>query len=303
MSEYILESNGISKKFGHKIAVDKVDMHVKQGEIYGFIGRNGAGKTTFLKMVANLLTTTEGTIKLFGNTDLKKSRFRIGVLIENPGLYPNLSAYENLKLKCILLGIPNKEKKIQELLKLVGLEKVAKKNTKNFSLGMKQRLGLAITLINDPELLLLDEPINGLDPQGIIEIREILLHLQKERGMTIIISSHILEELGKIANRYGVIASGKLIKEITRSELEEMSKSCIQIEVDNATRGKSILRDLEISDYQLEDNVFSIFDLTVDKAFLNAKFVTGGVRVSSIFEKRDSVEDVFIDMMGGANYV
>lgn len=302
MSEYILETTSLTKKFGKKTAVDAVEMHVKAGEIYGFIGRNGAVKTTFLKMIANLLHKSNGDIKLFGSTDLTPARGRIGVLIENPGLYPAMSAYDNIKMKCILLGIKDSDKKIKELLELVGLEKVAKKNTKNFSLGMKQRLGLAITLVNDPELLLLDEPINGLDPQGIIEIREILLKLQK-RGMTIIISSHILEELGKIANRYGVIASGQLIKELTRDQLEELSKNAIQIEVDDVAESIRVLKKLNIDNYDHEDNIFRIYDLNVDRAKLNSTLVVNGVLVSSIFEQSESVEDLFVDMMGGANYV
>jgi len=302
MSEYILETTSLTKRFGKKTAVNAVDMHVKAGEIYGFIGRNGAGKTTFLKMIANLLHKSNGEIQLFGSSDLSLARDKIGVLIENPGLYPAMSAYDNIKMKCIMLGIKDSDKKINELLELVGLEKVAKKNTKNFSLGMKQRLGLAITLVNDPELLLLDEPINGLDPQGIVEIREILLKLQK-RGMTIIISSHILEELGKIANRYGVIASGKLIKELTSAQLDELSKHAIQVEVDDITQSVRVLKKLGIENYDNEGNIFKIYDLSVNRAKLNSSLVENGVMVSAIFEQNESVEDLFVDMMGGANYV
>ena len=302
MSEYVLETTNLTKKFGKKTAVNAVEMHVKAGEIYGFIGRNGAGKTTFLKMVANLLHKSEGDIQLFGSSDLTSVRENIGVLIENPGLYPAMSAYDNIKMKCIMLGIKNSDKRIKELLELVGLDKVAKKNTKNFSLGMKQRLGLAITLVNNPKLLLLDEPINGLDPQGIVEIREILLKLQKQ-GMTIIISSHILEELGKIANRYGVIASGELIKELTREQLEELSKNAIQVEVDDVAQSIRVLKKLNIDNYDYEDNIFRIYDLSIDRAKLNSTLVVNGVLVSAIFEQNESVEDLFVDMMGGANYV
>lgn len=302
MSEYILETKDLTKRFGNKKAVDAVNMHVKAGEIYGFIGRNGAGKTTFLKMIANLLHKTNGEIALFGSNNLEASRNRIGVLIENPGLYPAMSAYDNIKMKCIILGIKDYDKKIQDLLVLVGLEKVAKKHTKNFSLGMKQRLGLAITLVNDPELLLLDEPINGLDPQGIVEIREILLKLQK-RGMTIIISSHILEELGKIANRYGVIASGKLIKELTREQLEKEAKSSVQVEVDDVATTIRILKKMGIEQYEQHEHVFNIYDLNLDRAELNRTLVENGVLVSAIFEQSASIENMFIEMMGGANYV
>ena len=301
MSEYILETMNLTKQFGKKKAVNTVNMHVKQGEIYGFIGRNGAGKTTFLKMIANLLHKSSGEIKLFGSADLNKSRRKIGVLIENPGLYPAMNAYDNLKIKCMMLNIENSEQKIKELLHLVGLDKVTKKKVKQFSLGMKQRLGLALTLINDPELLLLDEPINGLDPQGIVEIREILLKLQK-RGMTIIISSHILEELVKIANRYGVIASGELVKELTREELVQLGKHSIEVEVDNIEESIQVLKKLDITNYEYHDNTLTIYDVNIDRASLNTTLVTSGISVSSIFEEKGDSEKLFIDMMGGANY-
>lgn len=302
MSEYILKTENLTKQFGKKKAVDAVSIHVKEGEIYGFVGRNGAGKTTFLKMLANLLTVSRGSIEMFGSMDLGNARDQMGVLIENPGLYPAMNAYENMKMKSLLLGLKRPDKKIQELLQLVGLDKVANKKTKNFSLGMKQRLGLAITLLNDPKLILLDEPINGLDPQGIVEIRAILLKLQKQ-GMTIIISSHILEELEKIANRYGVIASGRLVKELTSDELDAMAKSCIEVVVDDSEVSMRILKKMNITEYEQEENVFHIYDLSIDKAELNANLVTNGVRVSAIFEKKESVEDMFISMMGGADYV
>lgn len=302
MSDYILETRDLTKRFKQKKAVDAVNMHVKEGEIYGFIGRNGAGKTTFLKMISSLLHLTSGEIILFGSNDLTTARDKIGILIENPGLYPTMSAYDNIKMKCIMLGIPHSDQKIMELLRLVGLEKVAKKKSKNFSLGMKQRLGLAITLVNDPKLLLLDEPINGLDPQGIVEMREILLNLQKQ-GMTIIISSHILEELGKFANRYGVIASGKLVKELTKAELDDMSHASIEIVVDDVTKSKEILQSMRIEDFSCEENTISILDPTIDTAALNKALVTNGVAVSSLFMKNNGVEEMFIEMMGGANYV
>lgn len=302
MSEYILETNNLTKQFGKKKAVDSVNMHVKEGEIYGFIGRNGAGKTTFLKMIANLLHKSDGQIELFGSCDLKKSRDKIGVLIENPGLFPTMTAYDNLKMKCMICNVKDVDKKIKEVLELVGLEKVAKKKTKNFSLGMKQRLGLALTLINNPKLLLLDEPINGLDPQGIVEIREILLKLQA-KGITIIISSHILEELVKIANRFGVIASGQLVKEITRDQLELLGKQAIQIEVDNIPESIQILETLNITNYEYQDHTLRIYDINIDRASLNTSLVTSGIMVSSIFEQNESTEQLFIQMMGGANYV
>ena len=212
MSELLLSTKGLTKQYGRQKAVSRMDIHVKKGSIYGLIGRNGAGKTTFLKMVAGLASPTDGEINLFGYTgnQLKRIRSRVGCLIESPGLYGNLSAYDNLKIKCKFCGI-NKKGYIEEILKLVGLENTGKKKSKHFSLGMKQRLGIGLALIGEPDLLLLDEPINGLDPQGIVEIRDMIWRLKEERNMTIIISSHILEELSKIATDYGIIHEGQLL--------------------------------------------------------------------------------------------
>ena len=187
MSEYLLATHGLTKQFGHHKAVDHVDLHVKKGSIYGFIGRNGAGKTTFLKMISGLSQPTSGEIEMFGykNAQLKNVRSRISCLIESPGLYGNMSAYDNLAVKCRLFGI-NDKRYIENILKTVGLSNVGKKKTKHFSLGMKQRLGIGMALVGEPDLLLLDEPINGLDPQGIAEIRDMIFKLRDEQNMTII---------------------------------------------------------------------------------------------------------------------
>ena len=199
MSEILLQTRNLTKQYGRHRAVDDVNMHIKKGAIYGFIGRNGAGKTTCLKMISGLSTPSYGEIEMFGykGKDLQKVRSRVGCLIEAPGLYGNMSAYDNLNIKCKLTGI-KKKGYIEELLKTVGLDTVGEKKTKHYSLGMKQRLGIALALVGEPDLLILDEPINGLDPQGIVEVRETIQKLAKERGMTICISSHILEELSQI---------------------------------------------------------------------------------------------------------
>ena len=212
MSEMLLETRNLTKQYGHHKAVDSVDMHIKKGAIYGFIGRNGAGKTTCLKMISGLSKPTCGEIEMFGykGKDLQNVRSRVGCLIEAPGLYGNMTAYENLNIKCKLFGI-KKTGYIEEILRIVGLEDVGKKQTKHFSLGMKQRLGIGLALVGEPDLLVLDEPINGLDPQGIAEIRDTIQRLRKERNMTICISSHILEELSKIATDYGIIHNGSAI--------------------------------------------------------------------------------------------
>ncbi|OCN05952.1 hypothetical protein A4S06_06945 [Erysipelotrichaceae bacterium MTC7] len=302
MSDYIVKTNGLTKTYGRRNVVDHIDMHVKRGEIYGFIGRNGAGKTTTLKMIANLVSPTTGTMELFGSTNLTDARSKIGVLIENPGLYPAMNAYDNVKMKCLLLGIPHSEKKIIELLELVGLDKVAKKKAKNFSLGMKQRLGVALTLVNDPELILLDEPINGLDPQGIVELRDLFLKLQ-DRGITIIVSSHILEELSKICNRFGVIASGKLIREVTSDELHTLSHTAIVIEVDKDVEAKKVLMELGVQDFRQDDKTFFVFDEDANPGKINTALVHAGIEVSSLHTQDEDIESMFINMMGGANYV
>ena len=228
MSELLLQTRNLTKQYGRHRAVDDVNMHIKKGAIYGFIGRNGAGKTTCLKMISGLSTPSYGEIEMFGykGKDLQKVRSRVGCLIEAPGLYGNMSAYDNLNIKCKLTGVKEKGY-IEELLKTVGLDTVGEKKTKHYSLGMKQRLGIALALVGEPDLLILDEPINGLDPQGIVEVRETIQKLAKERGMTICISSHILEELSKLATDYGIIHNGCLVQELTR---EELMKKCRNVQ-------------------------------------------------------------------------
>ena len=220
MSEYLLSTKGLSKCFGHHKAVDHANLHIRKGAIYGFIGRNGAGKTTCLKMISGLAEPTEGEIEIFGykGNDLKQMRSRIGCLIEAPGLYENMTAYENIKTKCLFCGIHQKGY-IEDILEIIGLSHTGKKKAKHFSLGMKQRLGIGLALVGEPDLLVLDEPINGLDPQGIAEVRDTLSRLQQERNLTILISSHILEELSKLATDYGIIHNGTLLQELTREEL------------------------------------------------------------------------------------
>ena len=218
--EYILTTDSLTKIYGEHRAADSVSLHIKKGDVYGLIGRNGAGKTTVLKMICGLSRPSSGSITFQGKTgaELGRIRDKIGALIETPSLYLKLTAYQNLKIKCNLCG-KNDDEYIRSLLKQVGLENVEKKITQNFSLGMKQRLGIAMALVGDPEFIVLDEPINGLDPQGIAEMREIIHRLSKERGMTVIVSSHILEELAKVADAFGIINDGKLIDEFTADEL------------------------------------------------------------------------------------
>lgn len=220
--EVLVQTNNLTKWYGKHKVINSLNLSVKKGEIYGLIGRNGAGKTTVLRLISGLAKATEGNIRLFEKNDHDTiyMQNRIGVLIENPGIYPNMNARENVKLKCLAKGISSKSY-ITELLESVGLSAVDKKNVRHFSVGMKQRLGIALALVGNPELVLLDEPINGLDPQGMAEIREMIVRLNRERGMTFIISSHILGELSKIATSYGIIEKGELKRQISKTELTE----------------------------------------------------------------------------------
>ncbi len=293
--DYILETHGLTKLYGKKCAVSNLDLRIKQGDIYGFIGRNGAGKTTALKMISNLAKPTQGEILIQGKThkEIKSYRGRIGCLIETPGFLPNMTAYENLKAKCILTGIKEKGY-IENLLKTVNLTDTGNKAVKNFSLGMKQRLGIALALIGDPDILLLDEPINGLDPQGIAEIRELIVRLNRERNITIIVSSHILEELSKIATRYGIIHNGELIKELSQEELIEQCSECIVIKTDNSSSAVPVLDKLGYTSYKAVDSeTIEIYEQPEKISSLNAALITSGIAVLEIMKKSESVEEFF----------
>ena len=284
MSELLLQTRNLTKQYGRHRAVDDVNMHIKKGAIYGFIGRNGAGKTTCLKMISGLSTPSYGEIEMFGykGKDLQKVRSRVGCLIEAPGLYGNMSAYDNLNIKCKLTGI-KKKGYIEALLKTVGLDTVGEKKTKHYSLGMKQRLGIALALVGEPDLLILDEPINGLDPQGIVEVRETIQKLAKERGMTICISSHILEELSKIATDYGIIHNGCLVQELTREELMKKCSERIELTLDNPKQAVPVLDDMGFSSYQVIDKEhIHIFERLGESASLNMELAKAGIPVKGI---------------------
>ena len=301
MSDNILITNNLTKRYGNKNAADKINIHVNKGEIYGLIGRNGAGKTTILKMLSGLSTPTEGSYSILGKTgkDLASVRSKVGTLIENPGLYPNLSAYENLKLKCIIMD-RNEDEYINELLNLVGLQDTGKKVSKNFSMGMKQRLGIALALIGDPEIIILDEPINGLDPQGIAEMRDILTTLSKEKGFTIIISSHILDELAKIADAYGIIHDGKLLVEMTAEELKEKCGEYTILKTDNNEKAADILKKFDITDFsQIDDETIHINVKMNHKGKIIQELVISGVDIREIAERRITLEQYYLDLTGG----
>ncbi len=303
MSELLLQTRNLTKQYGRHRAVDDVNMHIKKGAIYGFIGRNGAGKTTCLKMISGLSTPSYGEIEMFGykGKDLQKVRSRVGCLIEAPGLYGNMSAYDNLNIKCKLTGI-KKKGYIEELLKTVGLDTVGEKKTKHYSLGMKQRLGIALALVGEPDLLILDEPINGLDPQGIVEVRETIQKLAKERGMTICISSHILEELSKIATDYGIIHNGCLVQELTREELMKKCSERIELTLDNPKQAIPVLDDMGFNSYQVIDKEhIHIFERLGESASLNMELAKAGIPVKGISITSEELENYFLRLTGGDN--
>lgn len=295
---YILETKNLTKQYGNYKAVNDVSLHVKQGEIYGFIGRNGAGKTTFMRMVTGLARISDGEISIFGksNKDFTNVKNRIGCLIEAPGIYGNMSAKENLKAKCICVGI-NKPGYVDELLELVGLAEVGNKKAKQFSLGMRQRLGIALALVGEPDILMLDEPINGLDPQGIAEVRELILKLNQERNITIFISSHILEELAKIATSYGIIHKGQLIKELTHEELMEQCGECIVLKCDKPEAAMALLDELGYSNYKaVNADTIEIYEQLESIRDLNKALVMKDLGVYDIHTKREDLEEYFLNL-------
>lgn len=303
MNEVILKTYNITKKYGNQVAVNNVNMTIKKGEIYGFIGQNGAGKTTLIRLITGLIHKTGGEIELLGATgenELNKSRTMVGSLIETPSFYTNMTARENLEVSRLVRNIPGK-KCIDEVLELVGLKDVEKKKVKNFSLGMRQRLGIANALMGNPKLLILDEPINGLDPMGIVEIRELLKKINKEKDMTILISSHILSELSELATTYGIISNGKLIEEITAEELAEKCRQYIDLKVDDTSRAVTLLeRELGISDYEvLEDKKIKVFSNLENVGEVNSILSKSGVIVQSISIKGENLEEYFMNKIGG----
>lgn len=299
--DYILTTDNLTKKYGEKRAADAVSLHIRKGDVYGLIGRNGAGKTTILKMICGLSSPTSGTVTFLGKTgeQLSNEMHKIGSLIETPGLFPKMSAYQNIKMKCILCGKDNDDY-IKSLLKQVGLENVGSKPVQSFSLGMKQRLGIALALVGDPEFIVLDEPINGLDPQGIAEMREIIRRLSKERGMTVIVSSHILEELEKVADSFGIINNGKLIDEFTSAELEERCSRYIMLKVGNVDESLKVLADNGVDKCEVtEEGIIRITEEVGDTSKLIASLVGAGVSVYELASIQGTLEQYYLNSTGG----
>lgn len=292
----IIKTNKLTKKYGKNIACDEVSINIEKGDIYGLIGRNGAGKTTLMKMISELIIPTSGSFEIQNDVGEK---LKLGILIESPGLYLNLDAKKNLELKFAIEGIDSSGK-IEPILELVGLSGV-KKKVKGYSLGMKQRLGLAIALVGDPDILLLDEPTNGMDPQGMREFRDLVKRLVQERNLTVIISSHILEELSKIANRFGVIENGKLIKEFDNVEIEKSANSKIEIMVDELEKAKMIiLESFENVNVEVFSDKLQVFG-NIDSKDINKKLCENGLYLNHIVKVRENLENFYLDLTGGKN--
>lgn len=294
---YIIETKELYKHYGDKIAVNKMSLHIKKGDIYGLIGKNGAGKTSLMKLLLGLTSPNSGQIRLFDNDNLNEGRQKIGSLIEAPALYKNETAFENMKRFSILAG-SNHNQEINPILQLVGLGDTGKKKCGSFSLGMRQRLGIAIALLGNPEILILDEPINGLDPAGIKEIRDIIVQLNKQ-GVTFLISSHLLDELGKIATNYGIVNNGQLVEEITAQKLQTKCRSSLVIATDDAKKAEMILKKADPS-IQIEsaDQRVMISSTVTDSSELNRILVHSGVRVYEMKNESIGFEDFFIERIG-----
>ena len=301
--DYILTTENLGKHYKHFKALNGLNMHVPKGSIYGFVGRNGAGKTTLIRLICGLQEPTDGSFTLYGirNTgkNIVAARRRMGAVVETPSIYMDMTAEENLKQQYLVLGLPSYDG-IPELLKLVGLENTGKKKAKNFSLGMKQRLGIAIALAGDPDFLILDEPTNGLDPQGIIEMRELILKLNRERQITVLISSHILDELSRLATHYGIIDAGRMVKELSAEELEAACRKCMRVTVSNT---KALIRVLDKMDVEYkilsatQADVFAKLNISQ----LTLAFAEEDCELLEVQERDESLESYFVSLVGGGS--
>ena len=302
--EYVLETNALCKRYRNFTALGGLNMHIPKGAIYGFVGRNGAGKTTLIRIICGLQEPTSGSFALYGvkHTDAGIGRYRrrMGAVVESPSIYLDMTAEENIRQQDLVLGTPSADG-IPALLRLVGLEDTGRKKARNFSLGMRQRLGIAVALAGNPDFLVLDEPVNGLDPQGIIEIRELILKLNRECGITVLISSHILDELSRLATHYGFIDGGRMIKEMSAEELERHCRKCVRVE---ASSSKALVRVLDAfgAEYRVVDDssvdVFSEIPVTqlVEAAQKQACVITG------MKERDESLESYYMNLVGGAHH-
>lgn len=302
MNEVLL-TNQLSKKYKNHMVVNQINMHIEKGDVYGFVGENGAGKTTVIRLITGLIHPTSGDFRLFDvlstDTNIHKVKQKLSAVVETPSLYLNLTAYENLKMQCLILGTAP-DNKIEQILDTIGLSATLKdkKKVKNFSLGMKQRLGIGMALVGNPELIILDEPMNGLDPEGIVEMRELIIKLNKEQGITFLISSHILEELSKVANKYGFIHQGKIIKEITTEELQLECQKSLELKVDNVSVTEQVCKELNYTQYYQQANCIEIFG-ELDITNLIVELAKKEVKVLSIQSHDEGIEEYYLKLMGG----
>ena len=302
--EYVLTATGLCKQYRHFKALNGLTMRVPRGAIYGLVGRNGAGKTTLIRLICGLQAPTAGTYALYGvdgnSREIARSRRRMGAVVETPSIYSELTAVDNLKEQYRVLGMPSFEG-IDDLLKLVGLEGTGRKKAKHFSLGMKQRLGIAIALCGDPDFLVLDEPVNGLDPQGIIEMRELILKLNREHRITVLISSHILDELGRLATHYGFIDRGRMVKELSAAELEAACRKCMRLEVSDAQALARVLDGMGV-EYKILDGSQADVFAKLNVSQLVRALADEGCELISAQERDESLESYFMSLVGGERH-
>lgn len=299
--DYVLKTNALCKKYKNYKALNGLTMNVQKGAIYGFVGKNGAGKTTLIRLICGLQEPTSGEYTLYGkeNTDKEifKARRRMGAVVETPSIYFDMTAEENLKQQYRILGLPSYDG-LEDILKLVGLENTGKKKAKNFSLGMRQRLGIAIALVGDPDFLVLDEPVNGLDPQGIVEMRELILKLNREQQITVLISSHILDELARIATHYGFIDKGQIVKEISAKELDAACRKCIRLEVSDVRMLSRVLDEMNVEYNIISDKAADVYaKINISKLIL--ALAKENCEVFSMQEWDESLESYYISLVGG----
>lgn len=299
--DYVLQTNALAKHYGHFKALDGLTMNVPKGAIYGLIGKNGAGKTTLIRLICGLQRPTSGSYVLYGRQDTEKditqSRKRMGAVVETPSIYLDMSARENLIQQYRILGLPSLDG-LADILKLVGLDGTGKKKAKNFSLGMRQRLGIAIALAGSPDFLVLDEPVNGLDPQGIIEIRELILKLNREQQITFLISSHILDELAKLATHYGFVDSGRILRELSAEELENHCRKCIRMEVSDVRPLARVLDGMGIEYKILTDTRADIY-AKVKVTQLATALAAENCELLSMQERSENLESYYVSLIGG----
>lgn len=299
--EYVLETNALGKRYGRSEVLSGLSMHVPKGSIYGFVGKNGAGKTTLIRLICGLQKPSAGEYILYGKSDrsgeIRQSRRRMGAMVENPALYPYMSAEDNLKAQYRMLGMPSYEG-ISELLEMVGLENVGKKYVKNFSLGMRQRVGIAIALSGNPDFLVLDEPANGLDPKGIIEIRELILKLNREKQVTVLITSHILDELSRVATHYGFLDQGHMVREVSAKELDQACRKCLRLKLSDPEAAVPVMDHRGWKYTVLPDHQMDVFE-EIPVTELVMALAERDCEVISMQEREESLESYFINLIGG----